>query len=136
MANLVINPLQKESFSICDKDYLEDKIEILGASASASCKMCSGLSQSQHQPATITAWLSLLCSSSSSLMFLSSALRELGFHLSLVFSHFLGRSSSLACNMLHKYFICGRRLTTHSVVSTHFLSHSRRYSAGVPNKGA
>ena len=45
MANPVINPLQKESFSICDKDYLEDKIEILGASA--SCKMCSGLSQSQ-----------------------------------------------------------------------------------------
>ena len=44
MANLVINPLQKESFSICDKDYLEDKIEILGASA--SCKMCSGLSLS------------------------------------------------------------------------------------------
>ena len=44
MANPVINPMQKESFSICDKDYLEDKIEILGASA--SCKMCSGLSLS------------------------------------------------------------------------------------------
>lgn len=36
MANPVINPLQKESFSICDKDYLRDKIEIFAVSCSSS----------------------------------------------------------------------------------------------------